>query len=128
MKYLLDTHTFLWAIGETEKLSKKVLEIIENTDNEIFTSVVNTWEICIKYSIGKLDLKKDPEKFILDEIREANFQILDIKLSHLFPLTRLPNFHKDPFDRILIAQSQTENIPILSNDPLIKKYKVKAIW
>lgn len=128
MKYLLDTHTFLWAIGEPENLSKKVLEIIENTDNEIFTSVVNTWEICIKYSIGKLNLKKDPEKFILDEINEAGFQILDIKLNHLFPLTRLPDFHKDPFDRLLIAQSQIEGLPILSNDPLIKKYKTKVIW
>ena len=128
MKYLLDTHTFLWAIGEPDKLSKKVFEILENTDNEIFTSVVNTWEICIKYSIGKLDLKKDPEKFILEEIQEANFQILNIKLNHLFPLTRFPDFHKDPFDRLLIAQSQTEGMPILSNDPLIKKYKVKVIW
>lgn len=128
MKFLLDTHTFLWAIGEPGKLSKKVLEIIENSENEIFTSVVNTWEICIKYSIGKLEIKKDPEKFIREEIQEANFQILEIKLNHLFPLTKLPDFHKDPFDRLLISQSQTENIPILTNDPLIKKYKVKTIW
>ncbi len=128
MKYLLDTHTLLWAIAEPEKLSKKVLRIVENLDNEIFASVANIWEICIKYSIGKLEFKKDPKEFIRNEILEADFQILDIKLNHIFPLTGLPYHHKDPFDRLLISQAQTENTPILSKDPLLKKYKVEVIW
>lgn len=128
MKYILDTHTFLWAISEPDKLSEKIVDILENSENEIYTSIVNVWEICIKYSIGKLELKKEPEKFLINEIIDANFKILEIKISHIFKMTHLPEIHKDPFDRLLIAQSLDENIPLLTNDPIIKKYKSKIIW
>ena len=128
MKFLLDTHCFLWAISDSSLLSKKVVYYLENQDNELFLSSASVWEIFIKFSIGKLKLLKDPEKLILDEMQFGNYKSLEIKMNHIFPMIKLPNIHKDPFDRILICQAITEGLTIITNDPIIKKYKVKTAW
>lgn len=90
--------------------------------------MVNVWEICIKYSIGKLKLLKKPEEFLSEEIYNANFKILEIKMNHIFKISNLEEIHRDPFDRLLIAQSKTEKFPLITNDPLIRKYEVQTIW
>jgi len=128
MKFLLDTHCFLWAISNSSLLSKKVINYLENQENEIFLSSASVWEIFIKFKLGKLDLKKDPENLILEEMQLGSYKSLEIKMNHIFPMSKLPQLHKDPFDRILICQAISEGLAILTNDPLIKKYKVKTIW
>lgn len=128
MNYILDTHTFLWAISDPKKLPSNVIGILENPEDEIFVSMVNVWEICIKYSIGKLKLLKEPEIFLSDEIHNANFKILEIKMNHIFKISNLEEIHRDPFDRLLVAQSKAEKFPLITNDPLIRKYKVQTIW
>ena len=128
MKFLLDTHCFLWAISNSSLLPKKVINYLENQENEIFLSSASVWEIFIKFKLGKLDLKKDPENLILEEMQIGNYKSLEIKMNHIFPMSKLSQYHKDPFDRILICQAISEGLTILTNDPLIKKYKVKTVW
>lgn len=128
MKYLLDTHTFLWWIADDQKLSQKVNDIIANPNNIIYISPASGHEIAIKSRIGKLKISKDPYNFIFRQIEENFFKELKISLLHTLSILKLPLVHRDPFDRLLIAQSITENIPILSSDTVFKDYKVKVIW
>ncbi len=124
MKYLLDTHIFLNILSEPESLSQKVREIIENENSILFLSAVSGWEIIIKYRIGKLKLPENPRDYITNQIEEYNIAILDIKMEHSLYINELPDIHKDPFDRMLIAQSKIEDIPLISMDSKIKDYKI----
>ncbi len=127
MKVLIDTHIFLWFFDGT-KLSKRLREFLEDTfENEIYVSYATAWEISIKYGTGKLELPEIPELFVPDRIRRAGFLHLPIELSHVLRVHNLPPFHKDPFDRLLISQAQTENISILTADPNFAKYQVKTL-
>jgi PIN domain nuclease of toxin-antitoxin system len=128
VNYLLNTHTFLWWIDDDTRLSKTVLEIIANPNNEIVVSVISTWEIIIKYSLDKLELSESPKDYIEEMLTVNSFTVLPIKLVHTFELAELPNHHKNPFDRLLIAQSWVEKIPIVNLDRQIIKYPVKTIW
>lgn len=128
MRFLLDTHTFLWAISDSGLLSKRAKSVLENLENECFLSTASVWEIVIKHSIGKLKLKRSPEKLIIEEMQLGNYQSLAIQMNHVFSMEKIPQFHKDPFDRILIGQALAEGLQIITNDPLIKKYKVKTLW
>ncbi len=128
MNYLLDTHTFLWWIDNDTRLSKTAREVIVNPDNEIVISVISTWEIIIKYSLGKIELSESPKDYIEEMLAVNEFTVLPIKLAHTFKIAELPNHHKDPFDRLLIAQSQIEQIPIVTLDKQIIKYPVQTIW
>jgi PIN domain nuclease of toxin-antitoxin system len=128
VNYLLDTHTFLWWIDDDTRLSETVREIITNPDNEIVVSVISTWEIIIKYSLGKLELSESPKNYIEEMLTVNEFTVLPIKLVHTFEVAELPNHHKDPFDRLLIAQSRLEQIPIVTLDRQIIKYPVQTIW
>jgi PIN domain nuclease of toxin-antitoxin system len=128
VNYLLDTHTFLWWIDNDTRLSKTAREVIVNPDNEIVISVISTWEIIIKYSLGKIELSESPKDYIEEMLAVNEFTVLPIKLAHTFKIAELPNHHKDPFDRLLIAQSQIEQIPIVTLDKQIIKYPVQTIW
>ncbi len=128
MKVLLDTYTFLWWITDNSNLSENSRNIIKNPENVIFFSAASAWEISIKAGLGRLDLKESPDKLIPDELSKNTFSILPIKLRHALKVYSLPNFHKDPFDRLLIAQSIIEEMPILSKDDKIKEYSIKIIW
>lgn len=118
MKYLLDTHIFLWWLGGDSKLSPGFKSIISNPESIVFLSVASVWEISIKVAIKKLDLKVP----LNDLFTNSEFEILPIKLDHVIKLHSLPPLHKDPFDRMLIAQAQFENLTLLSNDEKIKLY------
>ncbi len=128
MKALLDTHTFLWWIIDSPKLSSHVCEIISDGNNDLFLSAASGWEIAIKAQLGRLRLPDDPERFIPDQLTANAIQSLPIQMSHALHVYTLPNHHRDPFDRMLVAQAQLENLAILSADPQVAQYPVEVIW
>jgi PIN domain nuclease of toxin-antitoxin system len=125
MRYLLDTHIFLWWVLDNPKLSEPFKKAIAHPDNDLYLSSASTWEMVIKASIGKLSLPSSPETFIRHQLLINEMTPLDISIEHTFALATLPMIHKDPFDRILIAQAIYENLVLMTDDPLIKNYKVK---
>lgn len=129
MKFLLDTATFLWAIfDEKEKISRKALQALENPEHELFLSAASTWEIAIKYSLGKLELQDDPADWLPRTIQKIGLKPLTITHQHTLAVTHLPFHHKDPFDRLLIAQAKSENLHLLSPDEIFRKYRVSVVW
>ncbi len=128
MKVLLDTHAFLWWVTNDSRLSKNVIEVIQNPEVEVLLSVVTPWEMVIKVGIGKLQLSDPPEVLVREQRARHHFQILPVKLEHVLKVGALPDHHKDPFDRLLIAQSLEENAPLVTDDPLIRLYQVKTLW
>lgn len=128
MNYLLDTHTFLWLNIEPEKLSRKVAQLVTEPQNEIYVSAATAWEISIKYGNGKLELPLPPDRWIQARITQNAYVHLPILVSHASAVHKLPDIHRDPFDRLLICQSQLENMPLVTKDPLIQKYGVEMIW
>ncbi len=127
MKYLLDTHIFLWWVLNHPKLSKNAEEVISNPLNEIFLSAASTWEMMIKSNIGKLSLPNPPEIFVKNQMIQEQMKLLNITVEHIFALAGLPMFHKDPFDRMLIAQAISENMILITDDELIQMYSVKSL-
>lgn len=129
MKYLLDTVTFLWMFfGEKYKLSDEARQVVERDDSELHLSIVSAWEIAIKYSKGKLKLVKNPADCLPELIHQMGLKQVAISLSHALSVSSLPHHHRDPFDRLLAAQARAENLPIITPDPIFKKYRVKVVW
>jgi PIN domain nuclease of toxin-antitoxin system len=128
MKYLLDTHIFLWWNMDDEQLSKRAREIIANGENEIYLSAASAWEIAIKAAKGLLKLPEAPGTYITSRMSMCRFQALPVQISHAVRVYELPHHHDDPFDRLLIAQSQLEEMPLISADADIRKYNLKVIW
>ena len=126
MRQLLDTHTFLWFVMGNSRITAKLRAQIE--DNENFVSVVSIWEIAIKYGIGKLNLEVTFDDFIDRQITPNGIQLLDIKLEHLKVVSALPLHHRDPFDRLLIAQAIVEDILLISADRVFALYPVRVMW
>ena len=128
MKILLDTCTFLWICIGDEKLSAKAKDVFLDSDNDVFLSAASCLEISIKSSIGKLNLPGPVESYI-PEIRELHkIETLPISEKAALHVQRLPNLHKDPFDRLLIAQAVTGELSIVTPDDLIKQYGFMTIW
>ncbi len=127
MKLLLDTHTFLWFINDNPKLSETGLALLES-NHDVLLSTASLWEIAIKYSLGKLDLPSPYEDFITQEILRNDVDVLSIQIPHLTVVSRLPFHHRDPFDRMLIAQSIVEDVPLLSADSIFDAYPIKRLW
>ncbi len=128
MRLLLDTQAFIWASIEPNKLSSKAKRLITNPTNDILLSMASIWEMQIKIQLGKLDLKT-PLSAAIEKQRQVNgIQILPIEMSHIFGLLGLPDYHKDPFDRLLIAQARFESIALVTIDSNIKQYSVTTIW
>jgi PIN domain nuclease of toxin-antitoxin system len=128
MRALLDTHTLLWWVTNDPQLPQNIRDIISSADNTLYFSVASGWEIIIKAKSGKLPLPEPPTAFIYSCLTFNHFESLAIELAHVLQVDNLPEHHKDPFDRILIAQAQAENIPILTLDRLIAQYPVQTIW
>lgn len=126
-QFLLDTHTLIWHLTDAPNLSNKVKEDIENIDNQIFVSIVSLWELAVKINIGKLNLNYSLKE-IIQEVEQLGIEILEIKPTHLFHLLNLPLHHRDPFDRLLIAQAQAENLILLSKDENFPLYDVVINW
>lgn len=128
MKLLLDTHAFLWFIAGNLALSRKCRELIEDDNNQKLVSIASITEIAIKTSLGKLSLEQSFEEFIPQQLRRNNFYLHPFTLEHAMALSKLPFHHRDPFDRMIIAQCLTENLPILSNDGVFDAYGVNRLW
>ena len=128
MRYLLDTHALLWFISEDQKLSDRAHQLILDSNSEIFLSIASLWEIAIKVNIGKLALDKPFNQLFPDEIDSHGIEILDITIDSLVQLTALPPHHRDPFDRLIIAQALVENFPIISVDRNFDPYNVVREW
>ena len=127
MKLLLDTHTFLWFVNDNPKLSDRLKDLIEDTNNVNYLSMASLWEMSIKFNLGKLTLHPNYEEFVEKEVTTTSIQLLNIELSHLRINATLPFHHRDPFDRLIIAQSMAEDIPIVSVDSAFDKYAVTLI-
>ncbi len=128
MKLLLDTHVFMWWDSEPVKLSPRALELFQDKASTILLSVASIWEIQVKAQLGKLKLRM-PLMDVIDLQQDVNkFEVLSIELAHVLALDKLPLHHKDPFDRLLIAQAMVEDAALITADPVLKRYPVKIEW
>lgn len=127
MKLLLDTHIFLWWDSEPSKLSKTALSAMEDKTNSLFLSVISIWEMQIKKDIGKLTLRVPLVEMLKAQEEINQIKLLPLKTKHIFALEGLLQHHKDPFDRIIIAQAKVENLTIVTNDPIFVNYEVKLL-
>jgi PIN domain nuclease of toxin-antitoxin system len=127
-RYLLDTHSFIWWSINSEKLSLTGQDLLFDRNNRLFLIVASVWEMQIKLQLGKLQLNPSLQELIKNQITINNLEILSIDLAHIWTLATLIHYHKDPFDRLLISQSITEIMPILSIDEIFDLYPVQRIW
>lgn len=127
MKILIDTHIFLWYVSNNNKLNENSINLINERENIIYLSQASIWEMAIKHSSGKLNFDSPFLEFIEEQIKVNDFEILNLKSSHFGQVTKLPFHHRDPFDRIIIAQAITENIPLISYDRAFKSYAVQLL-
>jgi len=128
MRALLDTHTFIWWVIDDNRLSSTARNIIADPGNNLFFSAASAWEIVIKVRLGKLNLPEPPETYIPSRLSINRFESLPIQMNHALQVVNLPALHQDPFDRIIIAQSQVEKMPIITVDNKITQYPVDVIW
>ena len=128
MRALLDTHAFLWWVTDDARLSERARETIGDGANEIYVSAATGWEMAIKARLGRLRVPGDFARFITDQIALNGFRVLAIELAHALHVHGLADHHRDPFDRILVAQSLVEGMPILSRDEHIAAYGVELVW
>ena len=127
MRFLLDTHVIIWYFEDSPGLPRKIAEIIDDPENEIYISSVSLWEIAIKVNIGKLDLQVSLNE-LLHTITNSEFSVIQIEDDYLNGLEKLPAIHKDPFDRMIISSALSENLTIITVDNNIQQYKASWIW
>jgi PIN domain nuclease of toxin-antitoxin system len=128
VKLLLDTHVLLWAIDRPTLLSKRAKQAITSEANELYASVVSLWEIALKVQTGKLSLPATPAYFE-SNLRKAGIRgYVPISLTHVYEMMSLPPVHKDPFDRMLVAQANAESMTLVSKDEILSEYPVKVFW
>lgn len=128
VRAFLDTHAFLWFTTGEPRLSDAARELISNPLNEILLSVASLWEIAIKASAGKLVLQPSFDAAILGQMAHNDIRLLGIEVSHVRQVMTLPWHHRDPFDRLLIAQAEVEGIPLISVDGVFDSYAVSRLW
>ena len=128
MRVLLDTHVFLWWVEGDRALPAKARKIIADSQTECLVSTASVWELAIKSNLGKLKLAMPVHRYMVENLAANAFSLLDIRIGHLGLIETLPRHHGDPFDRLLIAQALSEELPLISADPIFRKYAVKRIW
>jgi len=128
VRLLLDTHTLLWSFNAAPSLSSRARRLIEDGGNEILVSAASAWEIATKVRLGKLPTGEELIADFEGYLAQLGCDALPISLEHALRAGRLPGEHRDPFDRMLIAQAQTEDLPIVSNDRIFDAYGVRRIW
>jgi len=128
MRLLLDTHSFLWFVSGDERISPTARVLVEDMQNEVFLSVASLWEMAIKVSLGRLQLEQPFDAFISQQISINHIRLLNITIGHTAKVAELPFHHRDPFDRLLIAQALVEQMPIVSGDPVLDMYGVTRLW
>jgi PIN domain nuclease of toxin-antitoxin system len=128
VKCLLDTGVLIHSLIAPLRLNRRAIELLENDSSEVYLSAASSWEITIKFRTGKLILPQPPSEFVIRAIQLMALQSLDITHSHVAAVERLPNYHRDPFDRMLIAQAQAEGLVLLTADHNLEKYPVETLW
>lgn len=128
MKLLFDTHAFIWWDTEPQKLSQRAFTLCSDSANELFLSVVSIWEMAIKIQIGKLRFNKSLHEMIAEQQQANRLILLPVTVEHALAVESLPMIHKDPFDRLLLAQVQVEEIVFLSHDRQVANYPVAIEW
>lgn len=126
-RLLLDTHVFLWMQTDPERLGT-ARETIEDPRTELLLSAVSSWEIAIKWALGKLPLNEPPTRYVPDRMQRTGVSALPVSHSHALAVGELPRHHTDPFDRLLVAQAIIEGLPIATVDPAIPPYGVETLW
>lgn len=127
MKLLLDTHAFLWFVFDDPRMSQKAAESIENA-SVVALSVASLWEIAIKVQLGKLELGMGLAAFFAEHVEKTELEIVPLELPHLLEYAALPLHHRDPFDRLIVAQARVLTIPLASGDPNLSAYGIPIIW
>lgn len=128
MKHLLDTHAFLWWIGDDPALSRRARAALADPGNTFLLSMASAWEMAIKISLGKLELDANLERFLPEQMSANGFSMLPIDLRHVSRAARLPFHHRDPFDRLIVAQALVEEVPVVTADPAFTAYGVRRVW
>ncbi len=127
MKVLLDTHIFIWWNGDLSLLSPTALSLCEDKENTLVLSLASIWEMQIKYQLGKLTFNHPLPEIIQSQQRDNGVELLPITTEHIYALHNLSAYHRDPFDRLLIAQANVEQMPLVTADPVFSQYKVKLL-
>ena len=127
MKLLLDTHAFLWFVIGDARLSRPARRALQANDVEMILSAASVWEMAIKAGLGRLTLPASVEEYIAEKV-EGGLGVLSVEWTHAAAVERLPPHHRDPFDRLLVAQALAENLPVVSGDPVFRSYGVKVVW
>ncbi len=128
MKFLLDTHVFIWWDSEPEKLSNRAFELCQAPENQLILSVASLWEIQIKSQLGKIKLNIPLAKLVEGQQNSNGLLLMSVNASHVYALGNLPSVHKDPFDRMIMAQARVESLCLISHDTILKKYPVDIMW
>lgn len=128
MRILLDTHVLLWWLSDPQRLNTKARRLLEDEENEVLLSSISVFEIVVKTGLGKLQLQEPPEELIERVVREQALVPLSIRHDHALAVASLPPIHADPFDRLLIAQSLVESIPLLTADAVFRSYELDMVW
>ncbi len=128
MNILIDTQAIIWFAENNAHLSNQARAPMEDTGNDCFISMASFWEISIKINLGKLDIKGLSLQAFMDEVSDNDFLTLDIRRDHILENEKLSLYHRDPFDRLIIAQAIAEEMPVVSNDVIFDAYAVSRIW
>lgn len=128
MRVIVDTHVFLWWVEGDRALPAKARAVLADRENKCLLSLVSVWELAIKAGLGKLKLALPVQRYVVEHVAANSFQILDIRMAHVGRVETLGAHHGDPFDRLLIAQALEEKLPVVTADPVFRKYGVKRIW
>ncbi len=128
MRYLLDTHAFLWWLADDPRLSNAARAIMAGGGNDLLWSAASSWEVAIKFSIGKISLPLPPSTYLPAKLREQRILSLAVDQAHALRVAVLPPLHRDPFDRLLVAQALVEGLPILTSDRRLADYGVDVVW
>jgi PIN domain nuclease of toxin-antitoxin system len=127
-RLLLDTCTFIWLVADPERISETVAAAIDAEGGELYLSDASAWEICLKWEAGKIKLPRPPRSWIEEQAAQWLLIELPIRRSHLYRVTELPVHHRDPFDRLLVAQALEAGLTIATPDPQIRRYPVPVLW
>ncbi len=128
MRLLLDSNALIWATANPGRLSRRATQLIQDRENLISVSLVSLWEMTLKIAKGRLPEVGSSIQYMLDEIREQQFELLPLRPEHLLALGRLESHHRDPFDRLLIAQGIAEGLPVVTSDVNFRRYPVQTLW
>jgi PIN domain nuclease of toxin-antitoxin system len=127
MRILLDTHCWLWMETAPQRLSERTRALLEDPDNELYLSAASSWEIAVKYALGKLPLPELPARYVVSRLQRSGISSLAVEHAHALQVAELPHHHRDPFDRLLVAQAMVESLPLLTADPQMEPYGVQIL-